>query len=355
MLAPAGGGEPGGAGAGLVEAARRVAEELLWPAAPEVDGAERVPAGHLRALAGAGLFGLAGPGAAGRDDARLVYEALAGACGATFFVWVQHHAPVRLLAATANGGLRDRWLAALLAGDVLGGVAFAHLRRPGPPAVVAEPAAGGGWVLSGEAPWATAWGMAGLFAVAARSRDRVVFAALPAGERAGLSASPPLPLAVMHASSTVRLLLDRVAVPAGDVLDDLSFADWSARDRVVTAQPNPAAFGVAARCLRLLEEAGSPAAAPLGEEWDECRRRSYAAAPDPADDDEDVKRLVGLRAWSLELAVRAAYALVVATGGRSMTLAHPAPRLLREASFYAVQAQTPPVRAAVLERLTRRS
>jgi alkylation response protein AidB-like acyl-CoA dehydrogenase len=238
---------------------------------------------------------------------------------------------------------------------VLGGVAFAHLRRPGPPAVVAEPAAGGGWVLSGEAPWATAWGMAGLFAVAARSRDRVVFAALPAGERAGLSASPPLPLAVMHASSTVRLLLDRVAVPAGDVLDDLSFADWSARDRVVTAQPNPAAFGVAARCLRLLEEAGSPAAAPLGEEWDECRRRSYAAAPDPADDDEDVKRLVGLRAWSLELAVRAAYALVVATGGRSMTLAHPAPRLLREASFYAVQAQTPPVRAAVLERLTRRS
>jgi len=158
----------------------------------------------------------------------------------------------------------------------------------------------------------------------------------------------------MNASSTVRLFLDRVAVPADDVLDDLSFADWSARDRVVTAQPNPAAFGVAARCLRLLEEAGSPAAAPLGEEWEECRRRSYAAA-DPADDDEDVKRLVGLRAWSLELAVRAAYALVVATGGRSMTLAHPAQRLLREASFYAVQAQTPPVRAAVLDRLTRRS
>jgi alkylation response protein AidB-like acyl-CoA dehydrogenase len=66
---------------------------------------------------------------------------------------------------------------------------------------------------------------------------------------------------------------------------------------------------------------------------------------------EALRRLIELRAWSLELAVRSASALVAAVGGRSMLLDHPAQRLLREAAFYAIQAQTPPVREAVLRRL----
>ena len=339
VFAPGGGDEP--PDVPVVAAARRVAAEVLAPAAADVDGADRIPATHLRALAAAGLFGLHG---SSRSTARAVYEALAGACGGTFFVWVQHHAPVRLLAASPNRPLADRWLPALRSGDVLGGVAFAHLRRPDPPPVVAERVAGG-YVLSGEAPWVTSWGMAGMFAVAARCGDGVVFVALP-GDRG--EASEPLPLAVMQASRTVRLSLDGVHVADEDVLDELPFAEWSARDRTVTAQPNPAAFGVAATCVRLLGEAGSEAAAPLADEWAECRDRSYAAPTD------DLDRLVELRAWSLELAVRAAYALVAATGGRAMTLDHPAQRLLREASFYAIQAQTPALRAATLARLTAR-
>jgi alkylation response protein AidB-like acyl-CoA dehydrogenase len=62
---------------------------------------------------------------------------------------------------------------------------------------------------------------------------------------------------------------------------------------------------------------------------------------------------VALRAWSLDLALRSAYALVAAHGGRSMSLSHPAQRLLREASFYAIQAQTGELRRATLARLTR--
>ena len=347
VLAPGGGEDQPASADALVAAAERVAAEVLAPAAAEVDRADRIPFRHLRALAEAGLFGLAGPDGPGRAAGRRVYEALAGACGATFFVWVQHHAPVRLLVASANRALADRWLPGLLSGDVLGGVAFAHLRRPGPPAVVAERVAGG-YVLSGEAPWVTSWGMAGLFAVAARCGDDVVFVAQPGADgQPGATASPPLPLAVMNASRTVRLTLDRVPVGDDDVMEELPFAEWSARDRVVTAQPNPAAFGVAATCLRLLEEAGSPVAPALADEWADCRARSFAAAED------DVDRLVRLRAESLELAVRAAYALVVSTGGRSMSLDHPAQRLLREASFYAIQAQTPVLREATLARLIR--
>lgn len=302
-----------------------------------------MPASHLRALADAGLFGIDGVDGATRWE---VYETLAGACGVTFFVWVQHHAPVRLLQASPNTALRDRWLPPLRSGDVLGGVAFAHLRRPGPPAVTATPAAGGGYVFEGEAPYVTSWGLAGLLAVAALTPDeRVVFAAVPA-DTPGLRPSPPLRLAAMNASSTVRLGLDGVAVPAGDVIDETPLADWQRRDRAATAPPSPAPFGVAATAVRLLAERDEAAAAALDGERAHLRAAAFAT------DRTDLDTLVDLRARSLELALRASHALVVATGGRSMALSHPAQRLLREAGFYAIQAQTGALRAATLEVLT---
>jgi alkylation response protein AidB-like acyl-CoA dehydrogenase len=353
VLAPGGGA--GGGAAGLLDAARQVAEEVLTPAAEATDQAPVVPASHLEALAGAGLMGLYRPPAAPAAVVREVYEVLAGACGVTFFVWVQHHAPVRMLAASANDGLRARYLEDLCAGRLLGGVAFAYLRRPGPPAVVATPVEGG-YRVDGEAPWVTSWGLAGVYAVAARMGQHVVFFLVEADTSAtppggclhdrrpapAYRASPPLALAAMNASSTVRLAFDGLFVPEDDVLSVVPFEQWQADDRLATAKPNPAAFGIAATCVRLLGD--TPLAAELGE----CRRRSYALA-DAAEPDIDA--LLQARAQSLELSVRAATALVVATGGRAMSADHPAQRLLREAAFFTIQAQTPALRRATLAQL----
>jgi alkylation response protein AidB-like acyl-CoA dehydrogenase len=317
---------------------------VLAPAAEATDRAAAVPRSHLEALAGAGLMGLYRPPAAAPAVVSEVYEVLAGACGVTFFVWVQHHAPVRMLAASANEGLRDRHLDDLCAGRVLGGVAFAYLRRPGAPAVVATPVHGG-YQIDGEAPWVTSWGLAGLYAVAARMGDQVVFFLL-AGEAPALRASPPLALAAMGASSTVRLGFDGLFVPEDDVLSVVPFEQWQADDRVATAKPNPAAFGIAATCVRML------GGTPLAVELEECRRRSYALA---RADEPDLGAMIEARAHSLELAVRAATALVVATGGRAMSAGHPAQRLLREAAFFTIQAQTPALRRATLAQLERSS
>lgn len=317
---------------------------MLAPAAEATDRAAVVPRSHLEALAGAGLMGLYRPPGASPAVVREVYEVLAGACGVTFFVWVQHHAPVRMLAASANEGLRDRYLDDLCAGRVLGGVAFAYLRRPGPPAVVATPVPGG-YQIDGEAPWVTSWGLAGLYAVAARLDQQVVFF-LVDGAVPALRASPPLALAAMGASSTVRLAFDGLFVPEDDVLSVVPFEQWQADDRIATAKPNPAAFGIAATCVRMLGDS------PLAAELEECRRRSYALA-DAAEPDLDA--LVEARAHALELAVRAATALVVATGGKAMSADHPAQRLLREAAFFTIQAQTPALRRATLAQLERSS
>jgi alkylation response protein AidB-like acyl-CoA dehydrogenase len=321
---------------------------VLAPAAESTDHAPVIPPSHLRALARSGLFGLFRPPGTPVAAVRQIFEHLAGACGVTFFVWVQHHAPVRMLARSANEALRARYLDDLCEGRLLGGVAFAYLRRPGPPAVVARRVPGG-YVVDGEAPWVTSWGLAGVYAVAARVDDEVVFF-LVEPSNAALQASPPLRLAAMGASSTVRLAVNELAVPDCDVLSVVPFARWQAEDRLATAQPNPAAFGIAARCVRLLD--GEEVAGAFGAELDRLRARSYELADTPT---PDVDAMVEARAQSLDLAVRAATALVVAAGGRAMSTAHPAQRLLREAAFFTIQAQAPPVRDATLRQLTSRS
>ena len=64
-----------------------------------------------------------------------------------------------------------------------------------------------------------------------------------------------------------------------------------------------------------------------------------------------VETQIEARAQSLELAVRAATALVVSAGGRGMASDHPAQRLLREAAFFTIQAQTPALRRSTLAQL----
>lgn len=69
---------------GSVARARRSADELLFPAAGEVDRLGAVPREHLDALAAAGLYGLVGPAAAGRLDAD---EATANAVIEALVTW----------------------------------------------------------------------------------------------------------------------------------------------------------------------------------------------------------------------------------------------------------------------------
>jgi alkylation response protein AidB-like acyl-CoA dehydrogenase len=304
-----------------------------------------VPRAHLRLLADAGLYDLLGMAPAA---AREVHETLAGACGVTSFVWEQHHSPVRMLAGAR--GAADPTLARLRSGELLAGIAFAYLRRPDPPAMLARTAPGGGLVVDGEAPWVTSWGLADVFAVAARLGGDVVFFLLDgASPPAGVQASAPLALAAMNASATVRLRFENVAVADDDVISVQSYAGWRAGDRLTSARPRPPVFGVARTCCRLLGDASFQA------ELDACRSQAYALLDEERDDanidDEHLAAMTGVRAWSCELAVRAATALVVAGGGRSILRSDPAQRLLREAAFFTIQAQTAELRTATLSRL----
>ena len=344
-------------------AARRLADELLFPAAEQVD-ATAVPASHLRAVAGAGLLGLLAPVSAGGLEAppavvREVTEILAGADLATWFVQAQHHSPVRMLARTGN---RPELLADLAAGRTLAGIAFSHLRRhPARPVTATRVA--GGWRFDGAVRWYTGWGLNQVVLLGAATDDgRIVFALLPATESEVLRPGRPLALAALQASRTIGFTLH--GAPAGDdeVVEVLPFETWLAGARKVSVNPNPAVFGVADRALSLLAAHGAAreepsavvAAERIGARIAQVRADSYALVDaTPADrplTEAEVAPRLRLRARAHQLSVQATTALVLAGAGRAMALSSPAQRLAREALFLLVQAQTAEVRAAALER-----
>jgi alkylation response protein AidB-like acyl-CoA dehydrogenase len=222
-------------------------------------------------------------------------------------------------------------------GDVRAGVAFAHLRRPGPPVLTAT-ATKGGWRIDGAAPWVTGWGRIDIVFVGARVGDDLAWLLVDA------TASPSmrihlLDLAAVRASATVVVDFDGHVVGADRLVRLERFDDWKERDRR-NARPNASlALGLTARACALLGPS------PLDDELVDVRAVLDAAGPD---------EMPVARAASTELAVRATAALVVACGGRSIVTDHHAQRLAREALFLLVQAQTPAIRAEQLRILTGR-
>ncbi|MGH8909879.1 MAG: acyl-CoA dehydrogenase family protein [Egibacteraceae bacterium] len=338
-----------------VEAAARIAAELLEPVAAQVER-EGVPRAHLDAIAQAGLLGLRAPADAGGSAAplpvfRQVNEIMAGACPTTWFVQVQHHSPVVMLAA-GDAPLRDELLPKLATGELIGGLAFAHLRRFPDRPVVAERVAGG-WRFRGTAPWYTGWTLNDIALLAGVDDDaHTVWTLTEAVPQPGLRASAPMQLTAVTGALTVQLEFDGLRVPDRHVIARIPFHDWRAADEAgSSSDANPAVFGVTAAALRLLEEAGDPEAAGLARilspRLDEVRARCYGLA----DTDPEGRRLDERRAARAEacaVLTLATTAAVAAGGGRALTPDAPAGRLARTGLFLLVQGQSAPVRAATL-------
>lgn len=355
---PLSGGAPTvspGPGRDPLAAARRIAEEVLAPAAERVDQ-QGVPAGHIAAIRDAGLLGLRGPVEEGGLNAsapvvREVAEILAGADCSTWFVQAQHHSPVAMLAGSTMA-VRDRLLGPLTRGELLAGVAFAHLRRYPATPVTATPV-GAGYRFDGEAPWFTGWGLNDVVLLGGMGPDAEIVWAFVGVDQPGLFATPPLRLAALSATSTVRLRLEGVSAGPADVVARVPYSRWSTTDRETTVNVNPAVFGITATAVRHLATGPAPApecAAAMSDELDGVRAHAYRLW-DGLPPAEGAAERLAVKARAAALMLRATAALVAAGSGASIALAAPAQRLAREALFLLVQAQTAEVRFATLRQL----
>jgi alkylation response protein AidB-like acyl-CoA dehydrogenase len=328
-------------GHAILETARRLADEVLFPAAAEVDAADVVPRSQLDLFADAGLYGLVGSiehGGLGASPEilRRAIELLAGGCLTTTFVWLQHQGLVRALEQADPSPERDRWLRELCAGRCRAGLALGGL-LPGEVRLRAEPA-GDGWVIEGTSPWVSGWGLVDVVLVAARGPDdTLVWLIVDAIERGGLTVERQHLVAV-EASVTVTTHFAGVAV-AGDRLvrtEPYSPDRYNMPD--VLRQNGYLALGIAGRCCRMLGPTLFDA------ELTACRDRLEHA---------DEAGIAPARATAAELALRATAALVVHCGSRAAIRHEHPERLAREALFLLVFGTRPPIRAALLGRLGR--
>jgi alkylation response protein AidB-like acyl-CoA dehydrogenase len=316
----------------VAERARRIADEVLFPAAMAVDGAQRIPESHLGLLASEGLYGLAGPvGYGGLDldprSASQIIEILASGCLTTAFVWLQHHGAVRAVRDAAYPAMRERWLKPLCSGSHRAGLALGGA-LPGAPLLRARQVTGG-YLLDGTSPWVTGWGMIDtLYAAARDDQDNVVTALLAASADPTLDAEPMQLVAVM-ASSTVRLAFNRHFVPADRIIGASPHSEWLARDARGLRTNGFLALGVAARCCAMIGPS------PLDSEL-RARRETLDIAPPGA--------MPAARAAASELAMRAAAALVTVRGSQAILTSEHPQRLAREALFLLVFGSRPAIK-----------
>ncbi|MEU9173481.1 acyl-CoA dehydrogenase family protein [Streptomyces sp. NPDC048420] len=338
----------------LLATARALADDLLAPSAARVDQ-EGVPASHVEAIRRSGLLGVSAPegyGGAGAPDAvaREVQEILAGACCSSWFVQTQHHTPVGMLA-TSGLPVRERLLGPLATGELLAGIAFAHVRAF-PRVPVRATAERDGWRFDGTVPWYTGWGLNDVMLLAGVTEaDEVVFAFTEAREQPGLRASEPMRLAALSAARTVSLRLDGLWLPDESVVLRTPQEKFALVDRPRNTNASPAVFGVAYAAVQVLGESGElETAGALRRRLDEVRRQVYELAEHPVPHERLAERLA-LKTRSYDLMRAATTAAIVAGGGRAMDLGGTAQRLFREGMFLLVQGQTTEVRRAHLDAL----
>lgn len=314
----------------VVARAREIADDVLFPASLAVDTSELLPVSLLDTLAEAGFYGLAVPaelGGLGVDLPTMtaVVEHLASGCLTTTFVFMQHHSAAR----AASSAIALHPLAeSLAAGRARAGVAFAHLRRPDPPTVVATQVEGG-WQIDGDAPWVTGWGRIDLVHVAARHGADIVWLLVDAAASPSLTPHP-LRLAALDASGTVQVSLRRHVVPTTCVTHVEPLADWLARDATTLRTNGSLALGVVRRAAALLGPS------PIDDALDAARVEL---------DQADADAMPRARARATDLALRATATLMASVGGRAVRRDQQAQRLAREALFLVVQGQTPAIRA----------
>ncbi|MFC5746552.1 acyl-CoA dehydrogenase family protein [Actinomadura rugatobispora] len=335
----------------IVRRAREIADEVLFPAANTVDETGKVPDGHWDLLAREGFYGLAvavGAQELGFGEVVEILEALSGGCLSTTFTWMQHNGAVLNLSGTGNTALRDRFFEDMVAGRVRSGVAFAGV-LPNPPKLRAR-AVDGGYVLDGEAPFVSGWGVIDLLQVSGRDLDSgepgtVVSGLIDAAPGHGLTAEPTR-LVAGQATNTVRLSFDGYPLPSDRVTGSSPYAEFLSFQAFGSRLNGCVACGIADRAIRLLGETGhTEAATALSARLDEARSALDAGMGDPS-------LLTSARAAAAELALRATGALVAGVGSSAILIGQHAQRLVREAAFTLVAASRPDMRTNLVQRLT---
>ncbi|WP_405379102.1 MULTISPECIES: acyl-CoA dehydrogenase family protein [Streptomyces] len=206
----------------LLALARRVADREIRPHAAEEEAAGVFPRATFALLSQLGLLGLPYPGEHGGGDQPYevylrVLEELAAARLTVGLGVSVHTLSCHALASFGEARQRERWLPAMLGGELLGGYCLSEPTAGSDAASLRTRATrdGDDWVINGTKAWITHGGIADFYTVFARTGEDGpggISAFLVPGDAPGLTAAPPERKMGMAGSPTAQLHLDGVRV-----------------------------------------------------------------------------------------------------------------------------------------------
>jgi alkylation response protein AidB-like acyl-CoA dehydrogenase len=358
----------------LLDLAKSYLRESVAPKASEIDHNPEVLRDALKGMGDRSLLALRVPnvwGGAGvsEETYRRFQQLVPRYSGALAFLQTQHQSAADMLTNSENESLKRQYLPYMSTGQVLVGVGFSQLRRPGEPLVKATPVKGG-YQLHGEVPWVTGFGFFQDFIVGAMLPDgRAVYGIVPCMDTLqadqgalakytdGLIAfSEPMQLAAMASANTVTATLSYWFLPEERVIFIKPAGAIHESDKKNVLHHGFFALGCARAGLDILEAAYHTKQLPfiklafesLNEEVTRCdAAMMQALSPESQSWEERLQ----LRAWAINLALRCAHAAVTVSSGAANYTHHPAQRVYREALVFTVSGQTTAVMEATLDRL----
>ena len=211
----------------LIDTVRRVAAEELAPIAAKFEAEEEFPREQFRQLGQLGLLSLPYPERFGGADLPYeiylqVLEELASTWASVAVGVSVHVMSCYPLATFGTDAQRERYLPAMLGGDLLGAYCLSEPHAGSDPAAMRATATAnpdGSWTVDGTKAWVTHGGVADYYTVFARSGgpgsgSRGISCFHVPATTPGLSFGRPEHKMGMTSSPTANVILDGVVVPA---------------------------------------------------------------------------------------------------------------------------------------------
>ncbi|HUP00230.1 MAG TPA: acyl-CoA dehydrogenase [Gemmatimonadota bacterium] len=364
----------------LVETVCAFARERIAPIAGPHDESGEFPWETVREMADLGLFGIPFPeelGGAGADvlSLALVIEELAKV-DASHSITVGAHTSLAASPIHDFGTpeQKERWLPPMARGEVLGAFGLTEATSGSDAASMSTRAVrdGEGWVLSGTKVFITNAGVAGTHVVAAvtdlDAGSRGISQFIIDGDAEGLTAGKKEDKLGWRASDTRELVLDKVRVPAGNLLGEEGRGFQQCLHTL-----NGGRIGIAAHALGIAEGAfdaarayalerrqfGRPIAefqatrfklADMATGIEAGRHLTYHAAR--LKDAGKPYRLAAAQAklFCSELAMRTTIEAVQVHGGNGYTRDYPVERMMRDAKVTEIGEGTSEIQRSVIAR-----
>ena len=241
----------------LVALAGELARAELKPLASEYEEAERFPREQFRLLGKSGLLGLPyserwGGGAVPYEVYLQVLEEIAAAWMSVGVGLSVHTMSCFALADHGTDEQRDRWLPAMLEGELLGAYALSEAHAGSDAAALSTRARRDGdeYVVNGTKAWITHGGQADFYTTMVRTSDEAISCLLIDRSTAGMSAAAPERKMGLTGSTTAQLIFDNARVDA-----DRLIGPEGAGLRIALSSLDSGRLGIAACAVGLAQAA----------------------------------------------------------------------------------------------------